>query len=378
MMSEESTYPLLEALQAFCGSESSDPIDKVYGLVNIVSPRSEVEALGVDYTKGVDEVYADTVLVFIQLYARLTAFGYANHHVNYDGPGPEEWRFIDHGVIYDGPIPEEHEDIGYRSWAPRWDSRHPPEPMGVPECECPWSACGEHKRTITVGSLSALRNLCLKGVTYSRVSEVEEVMNCHNLSDPKYIGGPKSTEDAKEGIPDAKDVHAIGNRPKSHPFITFYERIDVRSSPEKLARTLIGGSWVVDLDEYLQLPDERVRHINACSRLLRRLINLQGSGDQGEYAHDGDSALFERRAYSVCDHRRLFWTEEGSYGLGPQCMRAGDIVVVLYGGNTPYVLRPRGDKYIFMGQAYLDEIMNGEVFQGSTSDIPEEQTFCLI
>ena len=59
-------------------------------------------------------------------------------------------------------------------------------------------------------------------------------------------------------------------------------------------------------------------------------------------------------------------------------MWPGDIVAVLYGGNTPYVLRPRGHEYIFMGQAYVDEIMNGELFQGSKSDVPEEKTFCLV
>jgi hypothetical protein len=74
----------------------------------------------------------------------------------------------------------------------------------------------------------------------------------------------------------------------------------------------------------------------------------------------------------------MFWTEKSSYGIGPHCMRSGDVVVVLYGGNTPYVLRPRGDGYIFLGQAYVDEIMHGELFHGSGICAPQEQIFCLI
>jgi hypothetical protein len=64
--------------------------------------------------------------------------------------------------------------------------------------------------------------------------------------------------------------------------------------------------------------------------------------------------------------------------MGPHCMQSGDVVVVLYGGNTPYVLRPRGDGYIFLGQAYVDEIMHGELFHGSGICAPQEQIFCLI
>ena len=59
-------------------------------------------------------------------------------------------------------------------------------------------------------------------------------------------------------------------------------------------------------------------------------------------------------------------------------MRNGDVVIVLYGGNTPYVLRSRGDEYIFIGQAYVDEIMHGEIFHESRMFALQEQVFCLI
>jgi hypothetical protein len=36
------------------------------------------------------------------------------------------------------------------------------------------------------------------------------------------------------------------------------------------------------------------------------------------------------------------------YDMGPRCMQAGGVVVVLFGGNTPYVRRLQDDKYLFM------------------------------
>jgi hypothetical protein len=52
--------------------------------------------------------------------------------------------------------------------------------------------------------------------------------------------------------------------------------------------------------------------------------------------------------------------------------------VVLHGGNTPYILRPKGDKYLFMGQAYVDDIMNGQLMEKLDRGEVQEQDFCLI
>ncbi|EWG35981.1 hypothetical protein FVEG_00158 [Fusarium verticillioides 7600] len=59
---------------------------------------------------------------------------------------------------------------------------------------------------------------------------------------------------------------------------------------------------------------------------------------------------------------KIFFTGTGYVGFGPRCMRPGDIVCVLFGGRTPYVLRPTAvaDEYLFLGAAYVHELMDGE------------------
>ncbi|KAI4608747.1 hypothetical protein J4E80_008952 [Alternaria sp. BMP 0032] len=270
-----------------------------------------------------------------------------------------------------------------RSWAPRWDDEAVAPPLGVPEAECPWSACGE-RRAVMANEISCPpEQLYLQGVVYSRVYEVGDIMDFYNLKDPDYVYDPKFTEnpeDDDENIPDPQDIYAISDPTERHPFIKAFKKADVEAAPERFARTLTRGCSQYDVEEYLQdLGDSvQIRHHDACYHALQRLLSLQEFGTEGNFAHNNDSTQFEKEAYYACQQRRMFWTEKSSYGLGPQCMQTGDMVVVLYGGNTPYVLRPRGNEYIFMGQAYVDEIMNGEVFQDSTSDIPKEQTFCLI
>lgn len=59
-------------------------------------------------------------------------------------------------------------------------------------------------------------------------------------------------------------------------------------------------------------------------------------------------------------------------------MRTGDIVVVLYGGETPFVLRPRGDEFLLLGPAYVHSIMDGQLVEELEAGKREERVFCLI
>ena len=48
-------------------------------------------------------------------------------------------------------------------------------------------------------------------------------------------------------------------------------------------------------------------------------------------------------------------------GIGPPAMKTGDIVCVIYGTPTPFIIRQCDDKenYILMGECYIDDIMRG-------------------
>ena len=61
--------------------------------------------------------------------------------------------------------------------------------------------------------------------------------------------------------------------------------------------------------------------------------------------------------------KRPFRTREGYVGLGPVATRVGDLVVVFAGAGIPHVIRPRGrDRFEFLGDAYCDGPMDGEVW----------------
>ncbi|KAK4466897.1 hypothetical protein QBC42DRAFT_258280 [Cladorrhinum samala] len=76
--------------------------------------------------------------------------------------------------------------------------------------------------------------------------------------------------------------------------------------------------------------------------------------------------------YHACANRRLITTKRGYLGLAPAHAQRGDIIVALYGGKTPYLLRPwvdpgfsgpdsaRKAEYKLVGELYVAGIMEGE------------------
>jgi hypothetical protein len=69
----------------------------------------------------------------------------------------------------------------------------------------------------------------------------------------------------------------------------------------------------------------------------------------------------QRRAVQLADGRRMFRAKKEYLGLGPRYMEVGDIVVILLGGPTPYILRPvlgEARCYRFIGECYVEEFMN--------------------
>jgi hypothetical protein len=104
-----------------------------------------------------------------------------------------------------------------------------------------------------------------------------------------------------------------------------------------------------------------------------------------------DNARFQCFHASVCGtiaNRRFFVTREGYLGLGPNALQAGDEVYVIKGSNVPFVLR-KSDRsnldrqpedeiqmipfpiFRLIGDCYVHNIMDGEVCQnGGNSAIP--------
>ncbi|KAF2165959.1 hypothetical protein M409DRAFT_55320 [Zasmidium cellare ATCC 36951] len=71
-------------------------------------------------------------------------------------------------------------------------------------------------------------------------------------------------------------------------------------------------------------------------------------------------ALDHLQVNSVTYGRTLFLTENGRLGIGPMETEAGDVGCVLFGKQTPVIMRRKGDCWTFKGEAYIEGIMEGQ------------------
>ncbi|KAK0708718.1 hypothetical protein B0H67DRAFT_441721, partial [Lasiosphaeris hirsuta] len=71
---------------------------------------------------------------------------------------------------------------------------------------------------------------------------------------------------------------------------------------------------------------------------------------------------FMREAAQVCQNRRVFYTDNGYFGIGPKILQEGDMVFILP-LPVPFVLRSQGNHYILAGECYVDGVMKGEMMQ---------------
>ena len=334
---------LLPALYLYRTFEATDPRDKVYGLLSLVEPEEEVKVLELDYNKNAGEVYADTVLSTIRLYSRLTALCYVAHPPDYD------------------------EADGIKSWAPRWGKLSwTTMTIYFSEPDNPWSACRGHLVERVDNHHITLEQLQLKGILYDTVTAIHTIMTDDNLRSPENLHGIHPFLDAQRDVISSA-VLTSDNAYKEQQWC-------------KLARTLSAG-WLFYGERVSNSDrDAQETFYDAFAAMMQDLYHRTSRHFVPE-SSDAQIPAYEQYqdvAYNVCRHRRVFKLQDGSYGLGPQCMRAGDIVVVLYGGATPYVLRPKRHQYLFMGEAYVDEIMRGELVDEVETERRPEQDFCIV
>jgi hypothetical protein len=95
-------------------------------------------------------------------------------------------------------------------------------------------------------------------------------------------------------------------------------------------------------------------------------------------------AHFGRRMFSFVGTKTLDKVGDGDacrpiagYGLGAKGLAQGDKVCILAGCSVPAILRPSGDHYTVLGDAYVPGFMFGEAMSGVQSGTYELETFFL-
>ncbi len=63
--------------------------------------------------------------------------------------------------------------------------------------------------------------------------------------------------------------------------------------------------------------------------------------------------------------RRLVTTDQGYLGLAAEAIQEGDVVAILCGCSFPVVLRRVGNSFVYIGECYVDGLMDGEAIDAA-------------
>ncbi|KAF1983513.1 HET-domain-containing protein, partial [Aulographum hederae CBS 113979] len=122
-----------------------------------------------------------------------------------------------------------------------------------------------------------------------------------------------------------------------------------------------GATLTFELDwsswSRLSRPDAAVRYRAFASYLAETAD--ERLPEPGEGANEA-VADFQSAMRNAVRNRRVFVTAEGKAGVGPQMMREGDAVVVLFGCRWPVVLREVEGGWEMVGLGYVFGEMDGE------------------
>ncbi|KAF5723849.1 heterokaryon incompatibility 6 OR allele [Fusarium mundagurra] len=321
-------FSFAQLLQVSRHFKSQEPKDKIYGLLGIETTDSVGKQIIPDYREATtqEKVFEDIARLLLNTASPLTFLSGAGTFGDFDRSGP--------------------------SWVPSWHERRPWTILPTkqnPGFRCASGAPMELNRDMKGGEL------ILKGVIIDHVSSMQEhryywgTFDEHDKSHNNFLSQPKWS---KEAWKKCAMTLTCGGDGRAYPID------DEAAHLADLAAMVLSGSahWVV-------------RDLIA----LRDVIDPEGDEmTQVEYLNEmvegGNARRYISAVEPIRDSYRLFKTASGDFGVGPVDMKIGDKLCVLFGAEVPFLLRPKGDGYLVVGECYVYDLMHGEVLEKLAAD----------
>ncbi|PMD17916.1 hypothetical protein NA56DRAFT_648340 [Hyaloscypha hepaticicola] len=294
--------PLAELLDATKNCKCSDPRDRIFALLSLLDPSERVIGIEADYSKTVSEVYTNAALSTIKFSQALDIM---------ETTGLEE------------------NNLGLPSWVPNWPCRAIEKSLGYSV-----AAAGE-TLAVDIGHQGYEGILQVTGVSVATIDRVE------GFKLPEYRAAKKTD---------------IG-----HEIRRIASWINLQGPFEKDSKDLLAFCRTICADQFAEAehpPRSDQLSLKECLQALRFLLGPEGNVD------DWNIGFLATVGPYVCG-RSFFVTKDGCQGLGPRAAKPGDIVTVLLGGPSAFILRPvDGGQHQLIGNAYCHGLMGAEALLG--------------
>ncbi|MCJ1320933.1 hypothetical protein MMC15_006274 [Xylographa vitiligo] len=324
------------ALRLFYNRQSTDPRDKVYALLGLMKPSERLVLP--DYDLSPSQVYEETASKIMDFSKNLS-------------------------VLMD--IDEFAGDVHVPSWCPDWTTNG----VGGLELYDFYNAAGDS--TVSVQRCSA-RTLKLQGLIFDTVTCVDSEPFSDTIESELWEAylRLRSWESLAEISSNRESRYPAGGSRS----VAFWQTVlmGLNADRTRLLRNRDLGNyktWRAWLERYAQ-------------KALSHREAFLDAGSRNPNIRKHNQILKQYPAT-----RWFFLTEDGYMGMGPVQMEQDDVVCVLAGSKTPFILRAINERcevcqmdqccYRLKGFAYLHGIMNGETVAGIERQEEEWIEFCL-
>ena len=312
----------IRTLQRWRYRDSTDPIDKLYGLMGLFR-RSDLPSITCDYTASASKVFTDLTLDLLRLAGNLLPLvGWRGEmHVT---PGLPTWAL-------DMVRPHNEAKTG---WCGYWE-------------HAPRFQLFQADNNMTLEFTTSVNQsvLMLQGLLIDVVEAIDEGFSVGN--------------DDRVQIPVDGVVRML--RKRKQLFSNFMH--------QKSSQTYIAGNHWYNAFCKAMLGDS----------VEREDVNERSRQDDTElldaFLEDGNKNRVYPSVLSMIQNQTFFITQKGYIGIGPWNTREGDTAWILRGGRLPFILRPlegvgsSSSDYIFIGDTHVEGVMFGELLRSCSEEL---------
>lgn len=332
-------YSLLSRLLDY---EALDPKDHVYGILGLLQRYTDTKEIPAtllpNYEAPLADVFREATRFAITESGDLTAL-YELYHRAEDGNS--EWP----------------------TWVPRWDRKFDFEEDAAVFGSRDFKANNDIWLNLLLLEVDDPNILPVEGFVVDSITDLSPVIR---------ILSRKKTSAEEEFMKLIEPAYAMTSRVNGHR--------TTDQSNRAIACTLVASVGIhrvrMDENECATLYEAYRQYIET-SNIPPWIPELSNASSELEIR----ASEYRQAMFGACDCRRLFSTASGFFGLGPQTMKPGDILAILYGSLLPFVLRPsrdsRGATHELVGSCYVHGIMDGEAVQAHRSQGKEDEIFYL-
>lgn len=287
--------------RSFC---VTDPLDRVYGLMGMPPFTKMSRPFQVDYSKSTVGLYKHVTKMCIRDMQSLRILCYAQH--------------LD-------------EEETFPSWVPRWDREERYRPINDSLTKVRWKASGGTKPDVRFNK----DTLTLKGAV------IDIIISEFSLGNDIRSKGDLATNCILQAWDTNNERHIHHGEDEAIESIALALTAGLGSNLRKASEDMMEfrANFTAYLQPLLYKSGREPRVFNS----FNPNADLEGS------------IKYEMLVKRQGRNRSLFFTKSGYVGLGPNC-RQGDVVCLLFGGEVPFILRPKDEHYQLVGDAYINGI----------------------